>query len=113
MNPEKDQLVDFALSLLKPTAADPCESFVVITGGEKQDILYPDVYGPFESYRAAYKWVAELRNANIGGPDSYWPGSIVLEPFDGGYMGFVIVNKYACSDPDRCYFAGDEKDEDE
>ena len=109
----RKDLVAFALSTLKPEANEPCQSFVVLTKDDKQGTIYPDVVGPFESYRAAYKWIAELRNASIAGPDSHWAGSIYLEPPDGGYAGFVIVNEYTAVVPYNDWEGYVEEDEEE
>lgn len=75
------------------------QSFLVFTGSEKHDILYPDVVGPFASQEEALDFVKSLGNAEVLGPDTPWPGSIVLMPPDGGYAGFAVVNAETATDP--------------
>jgi hypothetical protein len=101
---EEKEAID---SILKPEASETSKTFVVLTGCEKQDILNPDVLGPFESYRAAYLWIAELRNANIA-VDGPWKGEIYLEPIDGGYAGFAIVNEGTAGNPKEYMASSDE-----
>lgn len=57
--------------------------FVVITGSEKQDVLYPDVIGPFESEHAASDWIDNHPNSH---PSGYF------EPDHCGYASATIVS---------------------
>jgi hypothetical protein len=66
--------------------------FLVITGSEKHDVLDPDVYGPFPSEEAAEEALQHHPRAVVLGKDHPHAGAIVLEPYNGGYIGWKVVS---------------------
>lgn len=64
-------------------------AFVVITSDDKQGVLNPAIYGPFETSRDADAFIERHPR---------WNGMMV-EPSDGGYCGAIVVDEEAAEDP--------------
>ncbi len=64
--------------------------FVVLTADDKQGVLDPEVVGPFADEASAESFI-ENHPRHIGRG--------VIEPFDGGYAGAVLVSAGGAIDP--------------